>query len=113
MSVPEHPEVPESAGPASDKPPHSNRCTPLSLRIFMYTLLALGAAGIVFVGIPAYRQYTVIREVERLGAYVSTVKRVPDWRARWNADWMRAFDEVDGVGLAHTSADDETLRHLR
>src|SRR5262245_28540358 len=99
MSAPEHPEVPDSAATVPDKPPRRKRWIPLSLRIFVGVVLALGAAGIVFVGIPAYQQHAAIREIERVGGSVGTVNE--DWlRERWDADWMRAFDEVLFVDLS-------------
>lgn len=64
-------------------------------------------------GIPIYRQHQVIREVEVLGGWVSTVKGGPDClRRQVGDDWMKVFDDVNGIHLDHVQVTDTELAHL-
>src|SRR5262249_61895470 len=38
------------------------------------------------VGVPIYRQQVAIREIERLGGWVVTEERGPNWLRRWFGD---------------------------
>src|SRR5947207_3285115 len=80
---------------ATEKPPRSRRWIPLSLQMFAAMLLILGVAGVLRVGIPAYRQQVAFRVIEAAGGYIEPVRGGPDWLRRWAGDeWMKVFDEV-------------------
>jgi hypothetical protein len=65
------------------------------------------------VGIPAYRQETVLVEIERLGGQFKTRPRGPEWlRQIVNENRMKGFDHIIEVRLRDTPADDTTLALL-
>src|SRR5262245_2417071 len=51
------------------------------------------------IGVPVYRQYVAIREIEEVGGRVETYARGPKWLRRQFGDcqWMKPFDEVVSV----------------
>jgi hypothetical protein len=106
------PEIPKDVS-ASGKPQRRRRWIPLSLRMFAVLLALLTAASALSIGVPAWRQYRAIREVERLGGSVQTNPNGPKWmRDQLGDDTMRVFDQAIMVRLDGTRADDATLRQI-
>jgi hypothetical protein len=98
--------------PTTDKPPRPQRWIPLSLKMFA---LILGTMT-VWTGIRAYRQYVVIREIERVNGVVHwTRQRGPQWlRAALGQNLNRAvLDDILGVDFADSDASDSTLVYLK
>lgn len=80
--------------PAPDKPPRPRRWIPLSLKIFMGTLLLVGVSRGLWIGIHIWREQAAIRELERLGAQMGTEPGGPAWlRQSIGDDWMQPFDK--------------------
>src|SRR5262249_35477104 len=67
------------------------------------------------IGVPGYRQYVAIREIEEVGGRVETYARGPEWLRRQFGDCQgrKPFDEVVSVHIATEIASDTTLVHLR
>jgi hypothetical protein len=102
-----------SLDPRTDKPPRCRQLIPISLRLFLAMLALLGIASVLWVGVPAYRQYVAVREIERLGGHVRRVPTGPTWIREWVGDEnMRFFHEAVHVELGRTSATDATLSHV-
>jgi hypothetical protein len=102
-----------SADPTTVNPPRPRRWIPLSLRMFVAILVLLGAGSALWIGVPAYRQQTAIREIERVGGKVVTRPRGPNWLRTWVGDErMKPFDEVVTVLLKGSQCTDATLTHL-
>jgi hypothetical protein len=91
--------APLSSVPTTDKPPRRRRWIPVSLRIFVVILLLLAIAGVVWVGVPAYRRRVAIREIEHFSGHVQYLHKCgPDWlRARVGDERMEWFDDPDHV----------------
>jgi len=61
-------------------------------------------------GIPAYRQQTVVSEIERLGGKIEMRPRGPAWLRRACGErWAQRFDDIVEVRIRDTQADDSTL----
>jgi len=98
---------------AADKPPRPKRWIPVSLRMFMVMLVMIGGGGAFWVGVPAYRQVTTIREIERVGGQVDLRQGGPGWlRERVGDERMTPFDEVYGVEISTTEEAVAILGHL-
>src|SRR5262249_22199444 len=68
------------------------------------------------IGVPIYRQQVAIREIERVGGYVTLGSRGPEWLRDWlgfGGKWVEFVDPPIAVYLMGSSADDATLVHLR
>lgn len=75
--------------------------------------LAVTAALLVYTGLPLYRQYRAIHEIERLGGWIGAREGGPKWLRDWAGDEpMKAFDHVQAVRLGGTAIDDEGLARL-
>ena len=100
--------IPDAADTA--RPPRRRRWIPLSLRLFVAIVVVPGCVSLICIGVPAYRQLSAIREIERLGGHVQTRPQVTGWLRSLVGDaGMKAFDEVLGVHLSMTQATDGTL----
>jgi hypothetical protein len=55
--------------PTLSKPPRPRRWIPLSLRMYLAVLVAVGVASIACVAVPIYRQHVAIQEIERLSGW--------------------------------------------
>lgn len=101
------------ANPTFDKPPRLRRRLPVSVRVFAAVMVLFGGISAIGVGIPAYRQYVAIAEIERLGGRVSLVERVPHWLKRWTRDEStRLFGQVRCVAFENRPAADARLARL-
>jgi hypothetical protein len=99
--------------PTIDQPPCQRRRIPLSLMMFVAINLLAFVICALWVGVPAYRQYIIIREIDRLGGTVDGGCAWPNWLLRRVGDSrMRMFDEIVNVRLADTQATDDTLRRI-
>ncbi len=97
----------------TDKPPRPRRWIPLSLRLFLSLLLVAGIGSAFWFGVPAYRQWCAIREIDRLGGEILSNPVGPLWfheMVDWR--WLKAFDRVLMVELENTAATDGTLREI-
>lgn len=65
-------------------------------------------------GVPAYHRYVALREIERLGGGAYVFKKAgPPWlRSLVGDEWMKIFDDVNGVSLNRSAATDATLGHM-
>src|SRR5579862_8506264 len=87
---------------------------PQPLWLGLATLVVIIASLALQFGLPIYRQYVTIREVEALGGLVKTEPGRPQWlRGRLGDEWMQPFDKATAVNLCGTSADDRTLATLQ
>jgi Leucine Rich repeat len=94
------------------KPPHQKRWIPLSLKIFV-ALLAILTVVAGWEGGRSYRQHVAIRQIKRLGAYVTTAPGGPDWlRHLVGNERMEMFDLVESVDLEGTGWTDADLVHV-
>lgn len=76
-------------------------------------LLLTVAVGLPF-AIPVYRQYSAIREIERLGGAVDAGDGGPEWLREWIGDErMRVCDDVLSVYLSNTQITDAGLDHVK
>lgn len=77
---------------------------PLSLRLFTMVMLLTGFCSVVFVGIPAYRQFHAIREIERYGGSIYVTGMAgPDWLVRLiGRERMEAFQTIDRMEFRPT-----------
>src|SRR5882724_6360030 len=102
-----------STVPSTDKPPCQRRRMPLSLRMFAAMIVMMGGASVLWIGIPACRQFVAIREIERLQGHVAAYERGPTWlRKRVGNAAMRGLDEVIHVDVSGTELTDEGLRYI-
>ena len=103
--------TPAPADSTTAKPPRPRRWIPVSLRMFVAMLGLLGLGSVFWIGMSAYRQFTTIQEIERLGGAIDCVSVGPEWLRRWvGHERMRMFDEIVNVRLADTQATDDTVR---
>ena len=99
--------------PTTDKPPRRQRWIPLSLRMFIAILATSVVAGVLWIGVPAYRQYVAIREITRVGGTVETQPGGPEWlRELLGDERMEWFEDLVRVRLEGTPATDATLVYL-
>src|SRR5579859_4328580 len=88
---------------AADKPPGCKRTIPVSLRMFVAIVLLLGAGVIAFVGIPVYREQTVIAEFDRLHVHYEKrpigSARLQSFLQQWNFNVDRLPQEVVSVSI--------------
>jgi hypothetical protein len=68
-----------TSDPTTDKPPRRRRWIPRSLRMFVAILALLAGGSALWIGVPAYRQYVAMRNFERVGGHIVTVKSRPTW----------------------------------
>jgi hypothetical protein len=61
------------------------------------------------VGIPIYRQQVAIREIERLGGWVLTEERGPNWLRRWVGDKATTFGLATSAVFTETKITDADL----
>lgn len=95
------------------KPPRRRRWIPLSLRMFVLMLVIMGVGNVVWIGVPAYRQYAAIQEIESLGGTVVCCHTGPlRLRKILGNDGMKAFDRVYSLDLDKKRATDGTLRRI-
>jgi hypothetical protein len=87
--------------PTTAKPPSPRRWIPLSLRMFLAMLGFLSIVGVLWTGIPAYRQYLAILELKQIGGKVYRTRPVgPAWlRKRVGYKFTDAFDEIEAIGF--------------
>jgi hypothetical protein len=82
----------------SDKPPPRSRWIPLSVRLFAAVLLLQAIVGILWTGVPAFRRYVAICEIERVGGRIGFYRGGPEWlRELLGDELMRCFDEVEYI----------------
>lgn len=99
--------------PTAGKPSRARRWIPISLRMFVATLVLIGVGSSLWGAVAGYRQHLAIREIERLGGRVSMQTTGPNWLRNLVGDeWMRLFDKSDWVQLDGTHATDGTLRQI-
>ena len=96
----------QNPDPTTQRPARPRRRYPLSVRIFGAILVLLGAASVLWVGIPAYRQHVAVRTIEHYGGAVSASHRVgPAWLRHFvGEERMMAFDEIDAITFHSDSA---------
>src|SRR5437879_6523126 len=88
---------------------------PRPMWIGLATVLLIGAAIFVRVGLPIYRQHLAIREIERLGGYVETRPRGPEWLRDWvGNERFRLCEDVDLVRVDRptVAVTEATLAHV-
>lgn len=90
--------VPDSA---PDTPPRRRHRIPLSLRLFVVMLIALGLIESLWIGIPAYRQrQSIISIEEEIGGSVGTQRAGPKWlQDFFGDDWNKLFGQPYEVHL--------------
>src|SRR5579863_5055091 len=89
-----------SCDPTTDRPPRRPRRIPVSLRTFLVILAAVSTTSALWIGVPAYQQYAVIREVERLGGSYQIEPVAPKWlRKRIGDEKVRMFDDLTAINL--------------
>lgn len=90
-----------SPDPTQGKPPRRKRWIPVSLRMFAGILLLAAAVEVLWIGIPAYRQYVALTGIERLSDVEIEFRRTgPDWLRQWvGSKRMRPFDKIVGVTI--------------
>ncbi len=107
----------------STAPPTADPTPPLCRRIptrFVRPAWLFGAGIAVIaialglrLGLPVYRQYRAVREVERFGGVVQTSPRGPDWlRKRLGDERMQVFDTVIRVDLNDSRITDAEMFYL-
>jgi hypothetical protein len=70
-------------------------------------LALVGAGGMLWIGVPAWRQYVAVREIERIGGLVYQNRIGPGWlRELLGEEQMALFDPVEYV---HFRPDRETF----
>jgi len=85
----------------------------LSLKLFAAIVTSLGIGSVLWVGIPAARQYLAIRAIERVGGTVGKSPRGAPWlRKRVGDALMRPFDAVDAIYLSGVPIVDADLSRL-
>lgn len=91
--------------PTTDKPARPRRWIPLSLRLFVAMLLILGIVGVLYVGLPAYRQQEVIAEFDRLNVDYKKrpigTDRLHGYLRKWNFDVDRLPHDVVSVRIGY------------
>jgi hypothetical protein len=89
---------------------------PRPLSIGLVTVVLTVVAVGLRIGIPIYRQQVAVQEIERLGGWVFTEPRGPEWLwsllYRIDADLGARTDIVNSVCLRHLAATDNTLYHM-
>src|SRR5579872_1327739 len=84
-----------SHDPTAAKPPRAKRWIPISLRMFLVMLAVVGVAGVLGVGLPAYRQHVAIRDIEQVDGSMRSDPVGPAWLRSWVGDErMKLFDHV-------------------
>jgi hypothetical protein len=84
-------------------------CRRFLMRLPLPLWIGLGTAVLVVVtiGMPIYRQYAAIREIEKLGGQVEMRPRGPNWlRNSMGKEWMKSLDHVVTVDLENREATD-------
>jgi hypothetical protein len=103
-----------AADPIIPEPRRFLMLLPRPLWIGMSTVVLVGMAVGLRFGLPIYRQWIAIREIERMGGYVTTIPTINNWlRRRLDKGTMKSFDEVVDVRLTGNRATDSTLRHMK
>jgi hypothetical protein len=96
-----------------DKPPRPKRRMLVSLRLFVGMLILFGGSGVLWIGTRAYRQHSLIEDVEKVGGYILLEPVGPRWlRVRVGEQGMRSFDKAVWIRLNNTDATDDTLRYI-
>jgi hypothetical protein len=76
------------------------------------TVLATVAA-VLALGLPLYRQFVAVCEIENAGGTICAAKRPPGWlRQRLGDERMKYFDEVERVYLVGKDFDDSGLERI-
>lgn len=99
--------------PTAGRPPRHRRNYPRSLRIFVWIQLLAGIGGVLFVGIPAYRQWNAIHALERPNVLIGMGPGNYEWLRPWlGKDYMKMFARVEKVILDDDGITDGDLAHL-
>src|SRR5579862_2056337 len=89
-----------AAAVQTDKPPRPRRRFPVALRMFAAIMALTFAASALWIGIPGYRQWRAIRDIERAHGNIETEPVGPQWLLGWIGDQcMRPWDRVVKVYL--------------
>lgn len=102
------------ADPTPNKPPRPRRLIPLSLRLFVVMLVALGLIESLWIGIPAYRQRRAVIAIEKTIGAVGIRRAGPEWlQDFFGEDWESLFGQPCEVRLFSDDAvDDDFLAYL-
>jgi Leucine-rich repeat (LRR) protein len=105
--------TPPSPDPTTDKPPLPRRWIPLSLRMYVALLAILTVGTALWIGVPAYQQFILIQDIDRLGGSVQTSPVGPSWLHQLLVDEsLTMFEKVVKVELDRKKAADGTLRQM-
>jgi hypothetical protein len=103
--------VPDST---TDKPPRRRRMVPLSLRMFICVQSIMGVSGVLWVGIPAYRQWNAIHALEQPNVLIGMGPGNYEWLRPWlGNEYMKMFARVEKVILEKDEITDRDLANLR
>src|SRR5262245_24873192 len=99
--------------PQTEKPPRRRHWIPLALKVFVALLVIAGTLGGILVGLPGWRNWKAIREIERVGGAFDSKPRGPEFLRNLAGDkWMIPFDEITAVHLNGSRIDDAGLIRL-
>jgi hypothetical protein len=101
-----------NSDPTNETPPRSKRWIPISARMFAVYMLILALVSALYIGIPACRQRTSVRVIER-GGSVNMRPVGPRWVQKLiGDDWNNLFGKPYEVVLWDDCVDDAFLAHL-
>jgi len=103
----------QTSDPTTGRPPRRRRRILVSLKIFMAFLVSLVVADVIGYVLHYQRQEGIIREVLGAGGNLTGGDNIaPRWLQKWLGPDSVVFNEVHGITLYKTRADDANLARL-